>query len=188
MAFQHKSISQGVKQCSISSRICSPIAGRKGLYHRTSGVQSWSLCTKTREKIRLFKLSRHHSVLHCPLGLGELQACPFPGAVFPPLLFAFSSSPAQQCCPLIILHGPKLCLECTASSLVCCLGSLFIRFCKQMIVARAFLFKQLLDFLICIIKLSWSLDVSWSTGHQLQPCSIVFICFHCSSGSAAVTL
>ena len=33
-------------------------------------------------------------VLHCPLGLGELQACPFPDVVFPPLpLSALSSSP-----------------------------------------------------------------------------------------------
>ena len=35
-----------------------------------------------------------HSVLLCPLGLGELRACPFPDAVFPPLLLsALSSSP-----------------------------------------------------------------------------------------------
>ena len=34
------------------------------------------------------------SVLHCPLGHGELQACPFPNVVFPPLpLSALSSSP-----------------------------------------------------------------------------------------------
>ena len=39
----------GVKQCSISSRICSPTVGRKGLYRRTSGMQSLSLCTKARE-------------------------------------------------------------------------------------------------------------------------------------------
>ena len=33
------------------------------------------------------------SVFHRPLGLGELQACPFPDIVFPPLpLFALSSS------------------------------------------------------------------------------------------------
>ena len=33
-------------------------------------------------------------VLHCPLGLAERQACPFPNVVFPPLpLSAFSSSP-----------------------------------------------------------------------------------------------
>ena len=33
-------------------------------------------------------------VLHCPFGLAELQACPFPGVVFPPLpLSALSSSP-----------------------------------------------------------------------------------------------
>ena len=33
-------------------------------------------------------------VLHCPLGLAELQACPFPDVVFPPLpLSALSSSP-----------------------------------------------------------------------------------------------
>ena len=32
-------------------------------------------------------------VLHCPLGLGEVQACPFPDVVFPPLpLSALSSS------------------------------------------------------------------------------------------------
>ena len=32
-------------------------------------------------------------VLHCPLGLGELQACPFPDVVFSPLpLSALSSS------------------------------------------------------------------------------------------------
>ena len=50
MAFQQKSIGTGEKKCSISSRICSPIVGRKGLYRRTSGMQSLSLCTKTREK------------------------------------------------------------------------------------------------------------------------------------------
>ena len=34
------------------------------------------------------------SVLHCPLGPGELQACSFPDTVFPPLLLsALSSSP-----------------------------------------------------------------------------------------------
>ena len=33
-------------------------------------------------------------VLHCPLGLGELKACPFPDVVFPPLpLSALFSSP-----------------------------------------------------------------------------------------------
>ena len=33
-------------------------------------------------------------VLHCPLGLAELQACPFPDVVFPPLpLSALSSCP-----------------------------------------------------------------------------------------------
>ena len=40
----------GGKQCSISSRICSPTVGRKRLYRRTSGMQSLSLCTKTSEK------------------------------------------------------------------------------------------------------------------------------------------
>ena len=32
-------------------------------------------------------------ILHCPLGLGELQACPFLDVVFQPLLSALSSSP-----------------------------------------------------------------------------------------------
>ena len=36
----------------------------------------------------------HFSVLHCPLLLGELQACPFPDVVFPSLpVSALSSSP-----------------------------------------------------------------------------------------------
>ena len=34
------------------------------------------------------------AVLHCPLGLGKLQACPFSDVVFPPILLsALSSSP-----------------------------------------------------------------------------------------------
>ena len=34
------------------------------------------------------------SLFHCPLGLGELQTCPFPDVVFPPLpLSTWSSSP-----------------------------------------------------------------------------------------------
>ena len=60
--------------------------------------------------------------------------------------------PLGEPCPPIILHGPKLSLECTAGSHVGSLGSLIIRFCKQMIVSGAFLFKQLLDFLICFVK------------------------------------
>ncbi|WP_419626406.1 hypothetical protein, partial [Thiolapillus sp.] len=60
--------------------------------------------------------------------------------------------PLGKSCPPIILHGPKLSLECTAGSFVCSLGSLIIRFCKQMIVTEAFLFEQLLDFLICLVK------------------------------------
>ena len=37
-------------------------------------------------------------VLNCPLGLGELQACPFPDVVFPPLLLsALSSFPLSLC-------------------------------------------------------------------------------------------
>ena len=35
--------------------------------------------------------------LHCPLGLGELQACPFPNVLFPPLpLSALSSFPFHR--------------------------------------------------------------------------------------------
>ena len=50
MAFQQKSISMGEKQCSISSRICSQIVGRKGFYRRTSGMQSLSLYKNKGEK------------------------------------------------------------------------------------------------------------------------------------------
>ena len=61
-----------VKQCSKSSRICSPTVGREGLYRRTSGMQSLSLCEG--RKIRLFKLLRHHSALHCRQNLGSRLA------------------------------------------------------------------------------------------------------------------
>ena len=68
--------------------------------------------------------------------------------------------PLGKSCPPIILHGHNVKLECTAGSLVCSLGSLIIRFCKQIIVAGAcflllflFFFEQLLDFLVCFIKL-----------------------------------
>ena len=41
-----------------------------------------------------FLLFFFYPVLHCPLGLGELQAYPFPNVVSPPLpLSALSSSP-----------------------------------------------------------------------------------------------
>ena len=36
-------------------------------------------------------------VLHCPLGLGKLQACPFPDVVFPPLPLSALSSPPSHC-------------------------------------------------------------------------------------------
>ena len=36
-------------------------------------------------------------VLQCPLGLGELQACPFPDVVFPPLLLSALSSFPFHC-------------------------------------------------------------------------------------------
>ena len=51
--------------------------------------------------------------LHCPLGLGELQACPFPDVVFLPLpLSASSSSPGPRgltftwwgCCTFCFQH------------------------------------------------------------------------------------
>ena len=45
-------------------------------------------------------------VLHYPLGLAELQACPFPDVVFPPLsLSALSSSPFH-CALQDVLAGP----------------------------------------------------------------------------------
>ena len=37
------------------------------------------------------------SVLHCPLRLCELQACPFPDVVFPLLLLSALSSPPFHC-------------------------------------------------------------------------------------------
>ena len=43
-------------------------------------------------------------VLHCPLGLGELQACPFPDAVFKPHpLSALSSSPLNVPCKTVLV-------------------------------------------------------------------------------------
>ena len=36
-------------------------------------------------------------VLHCPLGLAKLQACPFPNVVFPPIPLSALSSSAFHC-------------------------------------------------------------------------------------------
>ena len=36
-------------------------------------------------------------VLHCPLGLAELQACPFPDVVFPPLSLSTLVSSHYHC-------------------------------------------------------------------------------------------
>ena len=76
---------------------------------------SWSLCVY----FKLQSSSSHHvsqnhrwfhnqfppffPVLHCPLGLGELQACPFPDFVFPPLpLSALSSPPFTVPCKMVL--------------------------------------------------------------------------------------
>ena len=45
----------------------------------------------------LHPVSSISSVLHCHLGLGKLQACPFPGVVFPPLFLSASSSSPFHC-------------------------------------------------------------------------------------------
>ena len=37
------------------------------------------------------------TVLHCPLGLSELQTCPLPDVVFPPLLLSALSSSSFHC-------------------------------------------------------------------------------------------
>ena len=45
----------------------------------------------------VFFFSPFFSVLHCPLALAELQACPFPDIVFPPLLLSTLSSSPFHC-------------------------------------------------------------------------------------------
>ena len=47
------------------------------------------------------------SVLHCPLGLGELQACPFPDNAFPPLLLSALSSSSSHCALQVVLARPN---------------------------------------------------------------------------------
>ena len=52
-----------------------------------------SLFFSERWQSTLFQIFPLLPVFHCPLGLGELQACPFPDVVFPPLpLSALSPS------------------------------------------------------------------------------------------------
>ena len=58
-----------------------------------------------------------------------------------------SVSPVHQSFCLVL----SLALS-TTGSLLCSLGSLIIRIFKQIIVTEAFLFEQLLDFLICFVK------------------------------------
>ena len=48
-------------------------------------------------------VSSINPVFHCPMGLGELQARPFPEVVFPPLpLSALSSSPFYCACKMVL--------------------------------------------------------------------------------------
>ena len=49
----------------------------------------------------------HISALHCPLGLGELHACPFPNVVFPPLFLSALSSRPFQFQPTFWVHDSK---------------------------------------------------------------------------------
>ena len=67
-----------LKMVSLSSHLIDPLTTRGVRHHR------WF-----RNQFPPF-----FPVLHCPLGVGKLQACPFPEVVFPPLpLSALSSSP-----------------------------------------------------------------------------------------------
>ena len=65
-AFQQKSISTGEKQCSISSRICPPTVGRKGLYGRTSGISHCLSVQKKGEKS--VRLNYRGITLFCTAG------------------------------------------------------------------------------------------------------------------------
>ena len=65
----------------------------KIIYHRLSLNREGRWCT-TDDFATSF--APFFPVLHCPLWLGELQACPFPDVVFPPLpLSALSSFPSH---------------------------------------------------------------------------------------------
>ena len=46
-------------------------------------------------------ISSTFSVLHCPLGLSELQACPFPDVVFPPLFLPCLLPPFTVPCKMV---------------------------------------------------------------------------------------
>ena len=86
--------------------------------------------------------------------------------------------PFGKSCPPIILHGPKLSLECTAGSLVCSLGSLIISFLQADDFGRSVSYWVALGFpYLCR---QTSLGVFWSTGQQLQ---LWFPVVWCSSAS-----
>ena len=62
---------------------------------------NWEGCLGTTDNFAT--ISPLSSVLHCLLGLGELQACPFPDVVFGPLLLsALSSSPLHCACKMVL--------------------------------------------------------------------------------------
>ena len=76
--------------------------------------------------------------------------------------------PLSKSSPQIILHGPKLSQECTASSSVCSRGSFIIRFLQSDDCGRSVSFREALEFPYLLRQTN--LGVSWSTGRQLQPC------------------
>ena len=78
LAKQYRSIIAPLKSHILSHYLIYPLTTKSFGHHR------WFLN----------QFSPFSPVLHCPLGLAELQACPFPYAVFPSLsLSALSSSP-----------------------------------------------------------------------------------------------
>ena len=84
------------------------------------------------------------------------------------------------CGPPISLHGPKLNLESAAGSLVCSIGRLINRFCKQMIVAGAFSFRAALGFsLSASSNQSSCFLVDRPTTSAVVSCSAVFIFLLC---------
>ena len=88
------------QSCSLHLWLATPLVWRKcsrywsGQLFNSVGMLLASPCSHHHHHQSLNREDPFFPVLHCPLGLGELQACPFPNVVFLHLpLCALSSSP-----------------------------------------------------------------------------------------------
>ena len=99
-------------------------------------------------------------VFHCSLGLGKLQACPFPNVVFPPLLPSASSSSPFHC------FSPRTCLMLHSGHLL--RPALLRCLCGQLVYQGTKQTQKVKEKLCCpgvsVFLQKWLISIKYNTG------------------------